>query len=69
MPTITITHREHARLVLDYRWTDDRVRRFEVFAPDGYVFMPDGVSSFICIDRKDAIERVQSSSLEPVDAE
>lgn len=52
---------------LEYRITDDREPRFEVFAPDGYVFEPDGVSSFVCIDRKDAIERVTASELVPTD--
>lgn len=49
---------------LEYRITDDREPRFEVFAPDGYVFEPDGVSSFVCIDMEDAIERVTASTLE-----
>lgn len=67
MAYVTIPHRIYSHLKLEYRWTDDRIRRFEVFAPDGYVFMPDAVTSFVCTDRKDATARVQASELVPDD--
>ena len=51
------------RVALAEAWTTDRQPRLEVFAPDGYLFAQDHVSSLVCLDRADATERVRGSRL------
>jgi hypothetical protein len=63
MATITAKDRHGKRLKLDWEWTQDRNPRFEVFAPDGFLFNGD-VSSFVCLDRSDALDRISQSELE-----
>ncbi len=63
MKLLTVTHPHYSHPKLEYEWTNDRVKRFEVFAPDGWMFAPSDVTSFVCVNRADAIERVRASYL------
>ena len=47
-------------VIEDLRGSHDGDPKFEVMAPDGYVFEPDGVHTLLCVDHADIIERVDS---------
>jgi len=52
---------------LTWNLTNDKDPSIEVFAPDGYWFVPDQFFSFLCDNWDDVIEDLSSSELEPCD--